>query len=267
MTPVFARTRHPYDSYTDYWRLVELSGFATCYVDEMDLSREGAIYIVSPVNGEFRPHMEAHGAHRRARVIWWNLERPDAQGCPPLSSVLDDICRYVDSVWVSDRHYASLDPRQTFVVLGSHPDLGAPPAPPAYDFTHQSYVWGRRQAPIEALRRRWTEGPNAWGPARDHVLRTSRLMVNVHQTPAPVGEPLRFALAAAYHLPLVSETLADPFPLVESIDFRAVPIGEIPRAVEVLLAHGPAIRETGNLLHERLCMEWTFRRGIEEAIR
>ncbi len=33
----FVKTRHVYDSYTDFWRLVELSGFPTIYYDELDL--------------------------------------------------------------------------------------------------------------------------------------------------------------------------------------------------------------------------------------
>lgn len=268
MRPIFARTRHVYDSYTDFWRLVELSGFETCYVDTMDLANPEALYIVSPVNGEFRPHMEAHGQGRRARVVWWNLERPDPPApSPPLPVVMEDMTRYVDHVWVSDRHYAGMDSRQRFVVLGSHPDLGAPPLPPTHDFTHQSYVWGRRGAPIEAARRQWAEGPSAWGAAREQVLRRSRVMMNIHQTPAPVGEPLRFALAAAYHLPLVTETLADGFPLVEGRDYLAAPLAEVPGLVGRVLRDGSTRCALSDALHDLLCVQFTFRRGVEDGVR
>ena len=270
MRPIFALTRHSYDSYTDYRRLVDLSGFETCFVDQMDLQDSSAVYIVSPVNGEFRHHLEAHGKDRRARLVWWNLERPDPPApSPPLSASLDGLAPLVDAIWVSDRHYATMDPRLRFVVLGSHPGLGAPPALPLrYDFTHQSYVWGRRSAPIDAARRRWKEGGNAWGDARDAVLRSTRVLLNIHQTPAPIGEPLRFALAAAYHLPLVTETLADGFPLVAGQHYFAAPLGGVPLLLQhVLLTDEPTRAAFGAALYERLCVEHTFRRGVEDGIR
>src|SRR6266404_2769198 len=77
--PIFARTRYQYQSYSDFWRLVELSNFQTCYVDQIDLEND-QIYITTPINGEHRPHIN----HRRsilkkaqqARVVTWMLERP-----------------------------------------------------------------------------------------------------------------------------------------------------------------------------------------------
>ena len=53
----FVRTRHFYESYQDFFRLVELSDFETIYVDELDISKEG-VYIVCPMNGEWRPHID-----------------------------------------------------------------------------------------------------------------------------------------------------------------------------------------------------------------
>lgn len=66
---IFAKTRHVYQSYDDFWRLVALSGFETCYVDEIDHNRD-ATYIFTPTNGE-----TLNGWDRgRARIIWWDLE-------------------------------------------------------------------------------------------------------------------------------------------------------------------------------------------------
>lgn len=232
----------------------------------MDLSRDDTVYIVSPVNGEFRPHMQVHGAEKRCKVVWWNLERPDADGQPPISVVADDLLRYVDAIWVSDRHYATIDPRQRFVVLGSHTDIGNTPIEPTYDFTHQSYVWGRREPVIGALRSSLREGPNAWGAERSRILRASLVMVNVHQTPAPVGEPLRFALAAAHRLPVISETLRDPHPLRDGVDVLTAPIEGLYDLVTATV-RDPARRDViGESLYKTLCEEWTFRRGVEHGI-
>lgn len=269
MRLLFARTRHAYDSYRDFWRLVELSGFETCHVDEIDLAQQ-ALYIVTPVNGEHRPHLASQRDRpRRARVAWWNLERPDAEGSLPLAEVLDEARGFADDVWVSDRYYAAMDPRLRHVVLGSDARLAPDPTPRpvAYDYTHQSYAVGRREAvygPLRAAGLR--EGPSGWFEARDAVLRSSRLMLNVHQTPAPLGEPLRFAVAAAYGLPLVSETLADPYPLVRGTDFLEASPGDLVAAVRGALAT-PGLPRHGAALRARLCDEWTFRRGVEDAAR
>ena len=42
---IFTRTRHTYDSYSDFWKLVELSGFNICFVDEIDISLENICNI------------------------------------------------------------------------------------------------------------------------------------------------------------------------------------------------------------------------------
>lgn len=273
MRIVFARTRYEYDSYTDFWQLVRLSGFDICHVDEVDLASD-SIYIVTPINGEFRPHvdhrrklLEEDGRPKRATIVWWNLERPDSGG-PTLREVVDDLSRYVDVSWVSDRHYASLDTRLRHVVLGSHPGLRMHEGrlPTQYDFTHQSYSWGRREGIYPALM--WggglREGPNGWGEARDQVLRSSKLMLNVHQTPALISEPVRFALTAAYSLPMVSETLVDPFPLVRGEDYIEADYASL---VDVVKASAAADNTRyGESLHKRLCSEWPFRRGVEEAV-
>lgn len=271
MNIVFAKTRYDYGSYRDYWKLVELAGFATCHVDEMDLSSD-SFYIVSPINGEFRPHIDhcRRTQHsKRAVVTWWNLERPDTQGSPPFESVVTDILSYADAIWVSDRHYQSLDPRMHHVVLGSDPNLCAQfeRRDIVYDFTHQSYVWGRRDPIMNALRSGLREGPNGWFDERDATLKASRVMVNVHQTDALIGEPLRFAVTAAYKMPMISETLRAPFPLVPQEDYLDVPYAEVVAAVRrSATMHPDALKHLGENLHKRLCLEWTFRRGVEQGV-
>ena len=84
--PIFVKTRYHYDSYSDFWKLVELSGFKTVYIDEIDFSEE-CLYILSPMNGEYRPFVDSKlGDNSRCRssrkcvIYLWNLERPGSSG-------------------------------------------------------------------------------------------------------------------------------------------------------------------------------------------
>jgi len=279
--PIFARTRYTYDSYSDFWRLVELSGFPTCFVDEIDLQSENT-YIVCPVNGELRPHV----THRRtlgpqkAKIIWWNLERPDCT--PPVNwepyggvayyGVISEILNYVDEVWVSDRHYASLDKRMKFVPLGSHPGLGGEPSDPLtmrtaqWDVALMAAPVPRRDGVIYELKKAGLSvAPNAWGTERERILRSTKIMLNVHQheNPLPIGEPLRFALAAAYKMALVSEYVKDPSPLTP---FEILSTRNLLGACQDVLRYEGVHEHMGENLHRALCVEHNFRRCVEEAL-
>lgn len=273
MRIIFARTHYEYGSYQDYWRLVNLSGFETCYVDEIDLSAD-AIYIVSPINGEFRPHIDHHRSllkePQRAKIVWWNLERPDVPGSPSIQDVVTDILQYADAVWVSDRYYASLDSRMQHVVLGGDKNLckSTTREPAMYDYTHQSYVVGRRAATHSRLQTLGLiEGPNGWGDERDFVMQRSRIMMNIHQTDEPIGEPIRFAVTAAHKLPMISESNKDPYPLVAGKDYIDVPLNELVCSVQKSVTDGgSSMIGIGESLFHRLCIEWTFRRGVEAGV-
>lgn len=257
----FARTRHEYPSYSDFWRLVELSGFELVYVDEIDVSQT-AVYIFTPMNGEvFALLDKIRDQPRRAKLIWWFLERLDS------TPMLEDgsfarLRPQVDEVWVSDRWEASQHSDFRYVCLASHPGIGSDPQQAQYDYTHQSYVHGRREAVFNDLRRRTLrEGPNAWGAERDRVLRSSKLMLHVHQYPLALYTPLRFALAAAYALPLVSESLLDAFPLTGLIEEAAY--GDL---VSRVIAVGSNPSDRGTRLFQALCVDRTFRSEVELAL-
>ena len=179
---IFCKTRHLYDSYHDFWALVSLSNFKICYVDEIDISQD-AIYIVTPCNGEWRPHINnenklVHEGKKNiaAHLILWNLERPSGSagsiGRYALSNRLlqygfwdetgskkhlndqgeTEISygRFVDEVWVSDRQLAIETSHATrFVVLGSDKGLGEPGDEKKYRFCHMSYANGRRQSVLK----------------------------------------------------------------------------------------------------------------------
>jgi hypothetical protein len=215
---VFARTRYVYDSYTDFWRLVELSGFPTVYVDEIDRSNPNVTYIVSPFNGEIFPLGEGE---RRSKVILWNLERPAGSG--GIEKYITDLRGhikqgYMDEVIVSDTTLAKKT-EFTYVPLGSHRDLGEPGALKSYAYAHLMCYSTRRSflfntpGDIKEVYYGLPIAPNGWGEDRHLALQKSWMMLNVHQDDDPILEPLRFALATAYGLPILSENMvASPFP-------------------------------------------------------
>lgn len=218
MDIVFLRTRWHYGSYTDYWRLVELAGFETIWLDELEPGRK-AIYIVSPRNGELPDVLARLQGDHACKLVWWCLERPDAQGSVTRGQALEE---GIDELWLSDRWLANLHREKgwgpvRFVPLGSHEDLGYnerlghPRIAYEYAWTHMSYANPRRMGVYSRILARML--PNCWGPARDQGLRLTRIMLNVHQDDWPVIEPLRWALAAAYGMTLISEWVEDPYPL------------------------------------------------------
>lgn len=276
----FARTRWKYDSYTDFWHLVELSGFPVCYIDEIDLTADHT-YILTPYNGEVEPVMQASRARlaqpQRARVVWWNLERPDAPGMPPLYDVVTRALQFVTHVWVSDRHYQAMDERQEHVIFASHPGLAQVYENPEpfsieraehrYDYAHMSYLHGRRMAIHAALQKRGLrEAPGGSGALRDGLLRQSRVLISTHQTPSSLAEQSRYAIAAAYRMPLVAEHLADPYPLRSGTDYLDATAESFPDQV-VACGASQLRRELGNNLFRCLCEERSFGSEIEAGVK
>ena len=217
---VFARTRYDYDSYTDYWKLVELSEFPVVYIDEIDVKDSKVIYIASPFNGEFFPFEESKG-DRKCKILLWNLERPSASGgVTEYKNHLSEHIQkgYIDDVIVSDTRLAKATDF-SYVPMGSHIGLGSPGDTKEYAFAHLMCYSNRRGILFqEPTKPKGSYGglriaPNGWGEERHQSLQRSWAMLNVHQDEDQYLEPLRFALAAAYGLPILSENLYDePYP-------------------------------------------------------
>lgn len=269
--PVFVRTAHQYDSYRDFWRLVEISRFPTTTADSFDLLCSGT-YIVTPMNGEFKRLDSTARDAKRGRVVWWYLERPDVgenYAKVPFEEgtrrLFDSKPWWVDEVWVSDKGLSDVDGRLRHVVLASDPRLAlGPPSPaPIFAVAHMSYVWDRRTPIFAALAKRVRVAPCDWDPRRGEILRSSRSMLQVHQSPAPIGSPLRTALAAAYRLPLLSEAVANPAPLLPGRDILMEGYDGLVDAVAGWLGYD--LCQNGEELHNRLCVERTFRSEVEKA--
>ena len=272
MDIVFAKTRYKYDSYVDFWKLVELSQFETIYVDEIDLAKP-RVYITSPMNGELPPHMaNQQGKPHNAHIIHWCLERPSGAGGvynygkSNRARIYD---RTLDEVWVSDRAMAS-ETMLKFVVCGSDYGLGEPSEHKIYDFCHMSYSTDRRKRVYNHFDPK-VIGPNCWpwdtDPSRDHVLKHSRFALNIHQDQYPFQEPLRWALFAAYGLPMLTEEVRDAYPWHENICVFHPYDGIQGRLREMLGNEYDRWWDMGMQARDRMCDEFNFRKMVLQAVK
>lgn len=245
---IFARPRHDYASYADLYRLIEVSGYPLIYLDEIDPHSDNT-YIMTILNGE-----NMHGWQRpRARIILydleWHLEGVSVPG--------------VAEVWAADRWYAKQIGAQ-YVPLGSDARLrlDAPLGHGVYDVATLWYVTYRRSMVLAAMRNiglRLAPVSDVHGIERHQALSYSKVMAHVHQHDGvQTIAPQRFALAAAYKLPVVSETLSDAGILqniVQTYDFHA-----LAASIQMLL---PYAAELGEQLHGLLCIDHSFGKTIE----
>src|SRR5260221_7279695 len=124
---IFARPRHVYGSYTDFWRIVELSGFTTAYLDEIDWSRGNLTIIATPKSAEWSGIPDRHNA----RLVWWTIER-NTNTDDRLDMANPYVPRCVDEAWTSDRSIARAM-HWRYVFLGSHRAFGS------LDVMHKAY--------------------------------------------------------------------------------------------------------------------------------
>ncbi len=296
---IFCRPRHEYESYTDYWRLVELSDYPIIYIDELDPQSDNT-YIVTPLNGEWQDGWQ----DPRAQIILWDMEwhLPN----PGIAEWNESVWRPgVARVWASDKWYAEKIGAE-YVLLGSHPDLAGSliqtlhygPIRTAedeiiaqgvdndpnnfawdrkepdrsnliYDVAMMSYMTNRRQKILSELVGLFmTNAPNAWGYERHKNLQSSHAMLHIHQhDDVATVAPQRWALAAAYKMPLITESVEDSglfdFSHALSTDYNN--LASI--AHDFIRRQNPRVLEDkGVALHQFLCVEHTFRKCIEAAL-
>lgn len=257
---IFARTRTNYDSYQDFWRLVKLSGYPTCYVDEIDADSDHT-YIYTPSNGETREGWP--GA--KARIIHYQLEweiHPNDQH--PVDPGVSE--KWTHDAWHAERIGAR------YVPIGGHSDLALTAATgdaPQYDVAMMAYMTNRRLAlRTQGERLGITFAPKGWGGERDTLLHQSRAMLHVHQhDQVPGVASLRFVVAAAYHLPVITETCANPgiFGKTHLLSADYNWLAEF--TAKWLKAECQSrLADFAEALHGLLCEEQTFRKVIEAAV-
>lgn len=256
--PIFVRTNHHYDPYEDYFRLAELSGYPIVMEGEVDPASTNT-YIVSHFVCANRPDGWP-GA--RARIILWQLEWDVAEKVLHTPGIAD--------VWTMDVEYARRIGAK-YVPPGSHPGLRMDafiPQMKVYDVAMLAYLSPRRQQIVNDLTRLGVRlAPRGWGLARHRVLTQSRIMLHVHQHEHIGGVAcLRWAIAAAYRLPIITESLwGDPGifqPGTHSMnrDYHA-----LPEFVKDAL-NWPNLQSYGDALHDLLCEYRTFRKIVDGAL-
>lgn len=274
---VFVKPDWNYDSYTDFWSLVKLSDYPIIRYNQIDPSSSN-IYIVAPANGQLQDHINSIRSiwdNKICKLMLWNLERP-GNG---IQNHINDNKQlieqgFLDRVLVSDMQL-SKDTGFHYIPLGSHPGLGYPGMfkEKHWDMVHLMCYSNRRASPwfidpgiIRDGIDRLSVAPNGWGDVKDASLKYSRFMVNVHQDDYPFCEPLRFALAAAYGLPIVTEHCTDISPYDNCRTVFQCAKDNIVNTVKTLLRSYPALYHETWWFRDRYTKHHTFRSYLEENI-
>lgn len=253
-----------YRSYVDFFRLVELSGYPIIPLSQIDPTDASKTYIVTPLNDEWLNGWP--GA--KARIIHWEMEwrwdwRAGVNEPPGIAEV-----------WASDKWFADYIGAK-YVPMGSDERLNIRddqtiPISKIYDVAQISYQVPRRaritnQLHAEGLQ--IAQNENLWDRQRCLVLEQSKVMVHVHQHgDAPGVAPLRWCLAAAHKLPIITETVRD-----RGI-FGFTHMGQssyvfLPRFVSLCIRdHHNRLDDYAMALHDLLCRDLTFRKSVEKAL-
>lgn len=254
--------RGGYQSYSDYFRLAELAGYPICYVDEIDAYDPTKTYIITPLNDEWLkgwPGAKAQIIHHEAE--WrtdWRAEVDEPPG--------------VARVWHIDP-YMGKQSGFEYVPVGSDDRLNQGPhrliTPVEYDVAIMSYQTFRRQkitAQLENLGVKLAPISGLWGGLRSQILMESHCMVHTHQNDnAPGIASLRWAIAAAHYLPMITETVRDRgifgYSCMVQSDYEY-----LAAFTAHMLKDRVQLQEYGEALHHLLCVEHPFRKVIEAHV-
>jgi len=262
MTVFFCETEHHYAPYDDWFKLARLSGFEVIHISKMDVLNADHVYIVNHFGAVGMPGNE-HEA--KARIILWQLEWTKVEEkihFPP----------NISDVWASDKWFAEYYGAK-YVLLGSHSELPEYPPNPkvakSYDIALMMYrgPWRRQRVIADLQGKQLNVAPDGWGEVREQILLSSRCMVHVHQhDDISTIAPLRFAIAAAYKLPLFTERCAD-MGMFAGLVFECEHV-ELATMVYNKLQPGLAfeLNDYRDRLHHFLCEQRTFRYNVEEAL-
>lgn len=258
---IFLRTRHEYHSYSDWFKLAELSGYSIRYLDEIEtFDAPDNVYIIAPVSGEWRHWPKGY---TQGRMILYQLEHNiDGEHFTPEA---------VSEVWAGDKWQADKCGFR-YVPMGSHEGLGrnmADKHEKIYDVSQIAYQTYRRQNITRQLLEaglRLSPNENLWNFSRSLALVQSEIMLHVHQWDnIPAIAPLRWCLAAAHHLPIVSEQVADRgifgYTHMMQADYE-----HLPRFVSHVLKDPRLLADYAAALHTLLCHEWTFKHMVEASV-
>lgn len=257
---IFVLPRKNYASYADFEALARLSGIPV---------RKGEItYAETPIYVSPEPNFDWMAMRPG---IWWVLEY--AGDYAPTREQITDMRALGWRVWASDKAWAEqrgveyvplasdarLVHEHTLAIDDSTTALG-------YDVTMLGYMTPRRQTMKDRLSYlRWTEDYPGTGAERDAILKATRLMLHVHQYDnSNYAAPLRYAVAAAYKMPVVSETIADSAIYAGAIRFADyAALGDVVKGEAAKKRKG---NHAGVKLHKRLCVDTDFGKEVRKAL-
>lgn len=257
---IFVRTRHHYVPYDDFFRLAELSGYPVIYVDEMlQHDSKDTTFIISPVNGEWNTRPRGY---TQGRVILYQLEwNWDGEHNTPSC---------VDEVWNCDPAHAAKNGFR-YVPMGSNDALNCLGTIESklYDVALLSYQTPRRQVITNQLLHKYltlSQIEQLWGEDRTLKLLMSRTMVHVHQREDTKGiAPLRWCLAAAHHLPIISETVPNRgifgYTHMMQADYNF-----LASFTASALKDRRMLSDYAEALHGLLCRDYTFKVGVDSHV-
>lgn len=263
---IFCQTRYQdigYASYRDYWKLVRLAGYPIIYVDEIPrYDAKDKTFIICPVNGEWNTWPKGF---TQGRLILYQLEwNIDGQHNTPAC---------VSEVWNADKAHAEANGFR-YVPMGSDEGLCEEGWKSRYlsgknDVIQISYQTPRRQVitrQLSELGLSIAPNENLWGILRSVQLMNSEVMVHTHQTEQTNGvAPLRWCLAAAHHLPLISEIIPDRgifgFTHMMQADYA-----HLAKFTKQVLEDKRLLADYAAALHGLLCVDYTFKRAIEKHV-
>lgn len=252
---IFVKPRHNYGSYQDWWTLIDLAGYRWLYEDKIDLSSTNT-YILTWFGCQ-----SPFALDTKARLICWNLEWAN-------NPILPNVEYWTPDAWFAQQH------GWKYVPVGSHKalcygDLSDETHLQIYDVALQMYRDPLRRAHM--IHRFKDAGlqlaPDGWGEVRHCALRQSRCMVHIHQLEDNLTiSPLRFALAAAYRLPVISESLTNAGILNGSV--IQSPYHDLPAAIQDWLKpnRSAELQRHADALYTRLVEQYSFRTVVEAAL-
>lgn len=263
--PIFVKTRYQdvgYHSYNDFWKLVELSGYSTCYVDQIDAYDPRKIYIITPLNDEWLqgwPGALARIIHFELEWRWdWRANVNEPPG--------------VKEVWCGDKAYAQRI-HADYVPLGSHAGLNElpnMPRHPYYDLCFMGYRDPARRAFLlrEIAGTGLTIAPDGWGVRRSEIMLQSACMAIIHQIDKANGiAPLRMCIAAAHRLPVITEVVDDAGIFTNAFmmqcDYATLPYFLHDRIKD---KDRQRFEDRGHALFDYLCHDYTFRMSIDSNL-
>jgi hypothetical protein len=108
---------------------------------------------------------------------------------------------------------------------------------------------------------------NCWPPERDKVLQASKFALSIHQDTGPFLEPLRFALFAAYGLPILSETVYDCYPYGEDTMAFAGHHDLVGVMQRMIRDPYRAYQEMGQRCRKMMTEEFEFGKMVRQAVK